>query len=581
MLADWPPVPASGIPTFLAGLTDQSLLIAIAGSSDTRYRALETVRQYGVGRLEESGESVDARSRHLRWCLVRADALDRGSRDVDGVWRAAYDEVADELRSALAWANSAADFRVEAYRLAIGVAQLSFLRGMPGESQRRYEQAAELAADEGAAADAWRHAAGAAESRNLGDDALRLRLLAVEAAIRAGDRAGAAGDLAHNAEWINRGAGILATEHPAAEAEALIARGWELADDNLTAQAQLLTAEAFASDDIDPATADLVERALTLARQVDDPRTESAALDQLTSMQLAHGEVRAAVASAMRRTEILAPVPVTATTGLEFFDSYLMAAECQLAAGDLPSARRLAERLQDLPFCREEGHLASARLLVVAVLAGDWSDAAGLAERFREGWQRAGRPQVGNLRSGAYAAATMYGLRGDDDARAAWLEIVGAVRPPGRPIAAVHFGELFDGLLLLHRGHPDQVMHLMTTPPEDFTTWYAGMWRPWYAALWAEAAVLIGSAEATDRVRRARVAAADNPIATAIVDRAAALTIPGGDRDQLAVAAGALHQAGCRYQWARTLILLGGADRVQGEGVLASMGATPMVWPSL
>ena len=48
---------------------------------------------------------------------------------------------------------------------------------------------------------------------------------------------------------------------------------------------------------------------------------------------------------------------------------------------------------------------------------------------------------------------------------------------------------------------------------------------------------------------------------------------------QLAVAAGALHEAGCRYQWARTLILLGGADRVHGESLLAGMGATPMVWP--
>ena len=143
----------------------------------------------------------------------------------------------------------------------------------------------------------------------------------------------------------------------------------------------------------------------------------------------------------------------------------------------------------------------------------------------------------------------------------------------------IHFGEFFDALLLLHRGLPDQVMHLMTTPPEDFTTWYAGMWRPWYAALWAEAAVLTGSAEATDRLRRARVATADNPIATAIVDRAAALTTPGGDRDELTIAAAALQEAGCRYQWARTLVLLGGADRVRGESLLAGMGATPMVWP--
>ena len=44
--------------------------------------------------------------------------------------------------------------------MALGLAELTFTRGMPGESQRRYEQAAELAPDDLAAADAWRSAAG-------------------------------------------------------------------------------------------------------------------------------------------------------------------------------------------------------------------------------------------------------------------------------------------------------------------------------------------------------------------------------------------------------------------------------------
>jgi hypothetical protein len=91
----------------------------------------------------------------------------------------------------------------------------------------------------------------------------------------------------------------------------------------------------------------------------------------------------------LRRTELLAPMPVTALAGLEFFDGLVMAADCAVAAGDLPAARSLAERLRDLPFYREEGHLATARLLLVTVLAGDWSEALGLAERFLEGWERA------------------------------------------------------------------------------------------------------------------------------------------------------------------------------------------------
>ena len=62
-----------------------------------------------------------------------------------------------------------------------------------------------------------------------------------------------------------------------------------------------------------------------------------------------------------------------------------------------------------------------------------------------------------------------------------------------------------------------------------------------------------------------------NPIAAAIVDRAAALA---GDRGGLVPAAAALEAAGCRYQWARTLVFIGGAERARGESVLAAMGAT-------
>jgi hypothetical protein len=53
-----------------------------------------------------------------------------------------------------------------------------------------------------------------------------------------------------------------------------------------------------------------------------------------------------------------------------------------------------------------------------------------------------------------------------------------------------------------------------------------------------------------------------------------------GDRVGLRGVAAALQEAGCRYQWARTLVFMGGEHRVRGEAVLAKMGATVMVWPS-
>ena len=526
LCAGWPPAAADAVPAALARLADQSLLVATADASGTRYRALETIRQYGAGQLARDTEADEASARHLGWCLDAAAALARPGRD-DRAWRSDFDQLADELRAALRWAAGRGERRPEAYRLAMGLAGLSFTRGFPGESQRRYEQAAGLAPDAGHAADALRCAAGAAKARHFGDDALRLLQEAADAAVRAGDDAGAAADLAEAAEMIGRAVGLMATAPPAGLMRALITRGQGLAGGDVTAQSRLLTAEAYTGEDTDPVTAELAERAIALARRVGDPLTESAALDELIAVQLARGELRGALASALRRLEILGPVPVTARSGLEHSDALFMAAECATAAGDLRTARQMAERLRYLPFHREEGHLATARLIVVAALTGDWDEVLALSEQFREGWERAGRPRAGNLTRAAYAAATVHGLRGDDQARAAWLEIVDALATPGRPLSTMAFNEFFDALLLLHRGQGDAAMSLLRTPPVEFRTWASGMWRPWYAALWAEAAVVTGHPDAASRIRRARLITLDNPVAAAIVARAAALIEQG------------------------------------------------------
>ena len=143
-------------------------------------------------------------------------------------------------------------------------------------------------------------------------------------------------------------------------------------------------------------------------------------------------------------------------------------------------------------------------------------------------------------------------------------------------LSEIHFGEFFDALLLLHQGHAGAAARRLGTPPEQFRAWYSAMWQPWYAALWAEAAVVTGHPDAAARIGRARMVTRDNPVAAAIVARAEALR---GDRGGLAPAAAALAAAGCRYQWARTLVLIGGADRGRGESALAAMGATAMAWP--
>ena len=86
--------------------------------------------------------------------------------------------------------------------------------------------------------------------------------------------------------------------------------------------------------------------------------------------------------------------------------------------------------------------------------------------------------------------------------------------------------------------------------------------------------MLAGDPAAAGRIGRARRCAAGNPVALAIVDRAAALA--AADRSGVLAAAERLSAAGCRYQWARTLVLAGGQERARGRDELAAMGATPM-----
>lgn len=95
--------------TGLRGLVDKSLVIADTRDAGTRYRMLETIRQYAVRQLAASAEETTIRDRHLATMTVLVDDLaPLLDRDKDA-WRAIVEAEQENLRTALEYGLAAAD----------------------------------------------------------------------------------------------------------------------------------------------------------------------------------------------------------------------------------------------------------------------------------------------------------------------------------------------------------------------------------------------------------------------------------------------------------------------------------------
>jgi predicted ATPase/DNA-binding CsgD family transcriptional regulator len=578
------PLEAAGVPDGLARLVEHSLLVATPGA-ETRYRMLETIRQYGADEKLRHGELDEVRRRHLGWSAAELRALDDRADMPLGVgltrvadyagWQVDVDLVIDDARSALGWAAARPDARDEATELATVLASVCFTRGLLSESQRRYEEVAALAGRGPRRVEALSDAAGAALSRHFGDEALRLLREASDAALALGAEDVAAFALAKSAEMINRGHGLFAAAPPPEAVADLLAEASGLAGGSPRAETAVLVGRVFARDETDPVTIADTERAVSMARELHDPLLLSSALDGLTATHLALGDLPAALADVNERLDLLSRLRPTATTGLEISDAYAMTSEVLLTAGDFAAARRQADTLAVLPFHSEEGHLATSRRMKVDAMAGEFDRVLADAERFRRGWVRALRPVTPNLAGGAYAVAMVHGLRGDDAARQEWRQIAFDLGsdPDRLDGCTTGWAPTFDAILLLHHGDAGAALDRLALHPGELRTWYGGEWRPWYAALWVESAVLAGAPDAERRLAEVAAMVAPNATAAALVDRAAALA--AGDRSRLPALAATLAATGCRYQAARTLVLAGGSHAADGRAAMADLGATP------
>jgi predicted ATPase len=117
----------------LTQLADKSLVIvAEAGDGESRYSLLETIREYGRGCLEKSGEGEPIQRRHAQFFLGMIEQPEGGE-------RAQLERLERErgnLRAAMAWLVKR-DEPEELFRLATGLYDFWYLRGYWSEGRER------------------------------------------------------------------------------------------------------------------------------------------------------------------------------------------------------------------------------------------------------------------------------------------------------------------------------------------------------------------------------------------------------------------------------------------------------------
>jgi predicted ATPase/class 3 adenylate cyclase/DNA-binding CsgD family transcriptional regulator len=109
-------------------LVDKSLVVAETASGPTRYRLLETVRQYALEKLGESGRADTVRARHRDYYTALAAMLDTPAATGHEQRLEQADTEIDNLRAAFAWSCENSDIGV-ASQLASSLQPLWLARG--------------------------------------------------------------------------------------------------------------------------------------------------------------------------------------------------------------------------------------------------------------------------------------------------------------------------------------------------------------------------------------------------------------------------------------------------------------------
>ena len=276
-------------------LADQSLLqLQLAVESDAaespRYRMLETIREYGLERLEAAGELEDAAGNHATYFL---QLVERASSELEGpqqrTWLERIAAEHDNLNLAMDWGSDRSG-EATAFRLAAGLWPFWDAQGRYSEGRAWLERilARESDAPKFSLAEVLLGAGSISRMQGDADHARALLEQALDLWQELGDHKGAARTLMVLGHVADRQGSL---DEAATRFEAALTIGREIGDTSLIASALgNLGVVADLQGDYPLAIA-RQEEALAIFRQLGNRRREAGALDNLGIVARAQGDL--------------------------------------------------------------------------------------------------------------------------------------------------------------------------------------------------------------------------------------------------------------------------------------------------
>ncbi len=353
----------------LASLVDKSLLQVVGD----RYRMLETIREYGLEKLEEAGEMQAARTAHAQH--FAQVAIDAEPKLRTSEQHAAFQQLKiehDDLIAALRWLGESGDRRT-ALKLVVALLWFWMLTGAQDEAQTWVRFAVD--------------APGEADPIDLliGEGILAM----IEAASGQRDAADDLKPLAERLERESDGRPLLALARPLL---ALFAGSDDVADQRLAetlehpdpwtrAAATLMRAHlAENRGDQEHMRADL-ERAVAAFREIGDAWALGMTLSSLSSSLMLADDLDAAETVLDEATELLDTLTSDDSSAL----LWLRLAEVRMRRGNHDAARELVQRVVDkADLRREEAVIVRATLARIELQAGNVDRAREIVEGLRE-----------------------------------------------------------------------------------------------------------------------------------------------------------------------------------------------------